>query len=161
MGEFNRVGQINCNIFWLPELGSSQVLEPTEGRGQPRAWMVVWGKMAAQQLPPAAFFWQLVMSLWYKKPCLEVLNSSPWTKFTGWIQTVCVHTYSWASLWLPIRYKGWASGCFPERKGKLCPCQSWIIASSEDMLRGIALFSDKDNFKQMEIWIWRVAKRSV
>lgn len=25
MGQFNRVGQINCNMFWLPELGSSQI----------------------------------------------------------------------------------------------------------------------------------------
>lgn len=29
------------------------------------------------------------------------------------------------------------------------------------MLRGIALFSDKVNFKQMEIWIWRVEKRNI
>lgn len=37
MGQFNKVGQINCNMFWLPELGSSQMFKPTEGRGQPRA----------------------------------------------------------------------------------------------------------------------------
>lgn len=106
-GQFNRVGQINNNMFWLPELGFSQMLQPTKAGDSP-AWMVVWGRMAAQQLPPAALFWQLVMSLWYKKTCLEVLNSSLWTKFTGCIQTVCAHSYSWASLWPPITYKAWA-----------------------------------------------------
>lgn len=106
--QFNRVGQIDYNVFWLPELCSPQMLEPTEGRGQPRTWMMIWVTMAAQQLPPAALFWQLVMSLQYKNTCLEVLNSSPWTKFTGWIQTLCAHTYSRTSLWLPIRYKDWA-----------------------------------------------------
>lgn len=37
VGQFNRAGQINYNVFWLPALGSPQMLKPTEGRGQPRA----------------------------------------------------------------------------------------------------------------------------
>lgn len=64
------MGQINYGVVQLPELGPPQMLTPTEGRGQAQGMndgLGQEGSSVASSSSRAAAFWQLAMSLRYKK----------------------------------------------------------------------------------------------